>query len=462
MSKVFARRGKEPCSLLEGPIWKGLLTYALPLLMGNLFQQLYSAVDTLIVGNFLGKQALAAVSSSGNLIFMLVGFLAGVAMGAGVLISKCYGARDYGRMSAAIHTIIAFGFVTGLAMTVIGTLLTPYILRWMGTPENVLPESIAYFRTYFYGCTAIFIYNNATGILQAVGDSKRPLYYLIVSSALNVALDLLFVGVFQWGVASAAAATAISQGVSAILCMKRLVRTTECYRVELKRIRIEFPILKQIISFGLPAGIQNSVIGFANVVVQANINAFGDSAMAGCGSYSKVEGFSTMPLTCFSMVLATFVGQNLGAKKYDRVKKGAFYSIIFSMIMAECIGLVIYTFAPDLVGLFNDSADVVAFGVKQARTLALFYSLAALTHSIAGILRGAGKATIPMLTILSCWCIFRVVYVTAITQVWNDIRAVFTAYPLTWLLSSIVLIIYYRKADWIHTFDRLDAAVEGQ
>jgi len=213
--------------MIEGSIWRGLLAFAIPIFLGQLFQQLYNTADTLIVGNFIGKEALAAVSSSGNLIFMLVGFLNGTAVGAGVLIAKNYGARDYDKMRTAIHTDLAFALVAGVAMTVVGVLLTPHILRWMGTPDNVLPNSIAYFRTYFLGCSASFLYNICTGILQAVGDSRHPLYYLILSSVINVALDLLFVAVFRWGVASAALATVISQAVSATLCFTRLVRTEE-------------------------------------------------------------------------------------------------------------------------------------------------------------------------------------------------------------------------------------------
>lgn len=392
-------------SMIEGSIGKGLLSFAVPIFLGNLFQQLYNTADTLIVGNFIGKEALAAVSSSGNLIFMLVGFLSGMAMGAGVLISKYYGAGDQEKLQRAIHTDLAFGIAAGLLLTVVGVLLTPHILRWMGTPENVLPQSIAYFRTYFYGSAALFLYNISTGILQAVGDSRHPLYYLITSSLINVSLDLLFVGVFRWGVASAAAATAISQGVSALLCLRRLLRTDDVYRVELRRIRVDWSMLGLIVRFGLPSGVQNSVIGFANVMVQANINAFGDSAMAGCGSYSKIEGFAFLPVTCFSMALATFVGQNLGAKRHDRVKQGARFGVACSMLTAEVIGVIIWLAAPFFIGLFNNDPEVVAFGVRQARIISPFYCLLALNHCMAGILRGAGKATVPMAIMMAIWCV---------------------------------------------------------
>lgn len=301
-------------NMLDGSIWKGLISFAVPIFLGNLFQQLYNTADTLIVGNFIGKEALAAVSSSGNLIFLLVGLLQGIALGGGVLIAKYYGARDHKNLHLAVHTAVAFGIIGGLIMTIGGVILSPVLLRWMGTPEDVLPNSVAYFRTYFYGVLAVFLYNISTGILQNVGDSRHPLYYLILSSAINVVLDLLFVAVFHWGVASAALATVISQAVSALLCLRQLVRSTEVYRLELRKLRIHWQTFRDIIRFGLPSGIQNSVISFANVMVQKNINAFGSDAMAGCGSHSKLEGFAFLPVTCFAMALSTFVGAKSGSQ----------------------------------------------------------------------------------------------------------------------------------------------------
>lgn len=457
MKSLFSRGARVQHPMTEGPIWKGLIYFAIPIFMGNLFQQLYNTADTLIVGNFLGKEALAAVSSSGNLIFMMVGFLQGMAMGAGVLIAKHYGAKDYNRMRTAIHTDLAFALVAGIALTIIGVLVTPTILQWMGTPENVLPNSVAYFRTYFLGSLASFLYNVCTGILQAVGNSRYPLYCLIVSSLVNVGLDILFVGVLGFGVASAAAATVIAQIISASLCAVKLLTTTEPYRVSVREIRLELPVLRQIVNLGLPSGVQNSVIAFANVLVQANINAFGDSAMAGCGSYSKLEGFAFLPVTCFSMALSTFVSQNLGAKQHDRVKKGAKLGMICAVCTAECIGVLFWIFAPSLIGLFNDDPNVVQFGVMQMRVISLFYGLLALNHCMAGILRGAGKAMIPMMVMLASWCLLRVTYITIMVRTFGHISVIFSAYPVTWTVSAIIFAIYYNKADWLHAFDRLDA-----
>ena len=445
-------------NLTEGSIWKNILLFALPVLLGNIFQQLYNTMDSLIVGNFLGDNALAAVSSSGNLIFMFVGFFNGVAMGAGVIIAQAYGAKDYDSMQKAIHTDVAFGLVTGVLITVLGVAFTPTILGWMGTPADVLPNSISYFRYYFLGGIFTVMYNIFVGILHAVGDSKHPLYYLIFSACVNVALDLLFVGVFRWGVGSAALATTISQGISALLCCIRLVRFDTPYRLYLSKIGFHGPSMKQIISFGLPSGVQNSVIALANVVVQANINAFGAAAMAGCGSYSKLEGFAFLPVTCFTQALSTFVGQNLGALKHDRVKQGSVFGIACCMIMAELIGVTMYILAPQLIDLFAESAEALSFGVRHCRTICLFYFLLAFSHCAAAILRGAGKASVPMIVMLLFWCVIRVSYITFAVGYVNELTTVSWAYPLTWCCSTVVFSIYLLKADWIHTFDKMKSA----
>ena len=448
-------------SLTEGSIWKSMLLFALPVFLGNVFQQLYNTFDSWVVGNYLGDNALAAVSSSGSLIFMMIGFFNGVAMGAGVIIARCYGAKDYDSMRRAIHTDVAFGLTAGILLTVLGVAFTPTILRWMNTPEDVLPQSISYFRYYFCGAIFTVMYNIMVGILHAVGDSRHPLYYLIFSSFVNVVLDLLFVAVFRWGVGSAAIATTISQGVSALLCFRLLLTTKEPYRVELKKIHYHWDSFKDIVRYGLPSGVQNSVIAMANLVVQTNINSFGKAAMAGCGSYSKIEGFAFLPITCFAQALSTFVGQNLGAQQYGRVKKGVRFAVICSVSMAELIGVASYLLAPQLISIFNDSPEVVAYGAAHMRTICLFYCLLALSHCIAGILRGAGKATVPMFIMLGCWCLLRVTYISIAMQHVNELHTVSMAYPITWFASSVLFIIYFYAADWMHAFDR-QAAKEKQ
>ena len=441
-------------SLTEGPIWKAILLFAMPILLGNIFQQFYNAFDSWCVGNFIGEDALAAVSSSGSLIFMMVGFFNGVAMGAGVIIARCFGARDFAAMRRAIHTDVAFGLVAGIALSVIGVVFSPTILRWMGTPAEVLPESISYFRLYFCGAVFSVMYNIFVGILHALGDSRNPLIYLIISTVVNIVLDLLFVAVFRMGVGSAALATTIAQGVSAVLCCRRLMKVEKEYCLVLRDVRFDMESLRNIIRFGLPSGVQNSVIALANVVVQSNINSFGKEAMAGCGAYSKIEGFAFLPITCFTMALSTFVGQNLGARQYDRVKKGVGFGIACCMLLAETVGVLSYLFAPGLIGFFNEGATVVDFGTRHMRTICLFYFLLAFSHCIAAILRGAGKATVPMVTMLVCWCLIRVTYITVAVRIVNELTTVSWAYPITWTCSSIVFLLYFLKADWMHGFDR--------
>lgn len=440
--------------LLNGSIWKGIVAFAIPLFLGNLFQQLYNTVDSLIVGNFLGSDALAAVSSSGSLIFLLVGFFNGIAVGAGVVISKYFGAQDYEGLKKAVHTDVAFGLAAGLLLTVLGMFLAPQILVLMGTPTTVLPNSIVYFRTYFAGSLAFVMYNIVMGILQAVGDSRHPLYYLIFSSVVNVILDLLFVGVFRWGVGAAALATAISQASSALLCFIRLVRTQEVYQVHIREIRFHPALLKQIINIGLPSGMQNSIISVANIVVQSNINKFGVMAVAGCGVYSKIEGFAFLPITCFAMSLTTFIGQNLGARQYDRAKRGAAFGIVCSVTLAELVGILVYFLIPYFASAFDSSREVVAFASRQAHTEALFYCFLAFSHCIAGIMRGAGKSTVPMFVMLFSWCIIRITYITVTVHYIPKIQVIFWAYPLTWSISSVIFLIYFLKADWLHSFER--------
>ena len=440
--------------MTEGSISKKILLFALPLFLGQLLQQLYNVADSIIVGKYLGTDALAAVTSSGSLIFLMVGFINGLFMGANVIIGRRYGEKDEEGVSRAAHTAMAFGLIAGLILTVGGVTITPLLLKLMGTPENVMPNSVLYFRIYFLGGLSNVIYNTCCGIFQAMGDSRRPLHYLIVSAITNVILDLLFVAVLGMGVGAAAGATAISQTLSAMLAFTRLLREKGPHRIRLGKIRIDWPLLGAQLKIGIPTAIQNSVIAIANVVVQSNINAFGATAMAGCGSYFKVEGFAFLPIMSFSMALTTFTSQNMGARLYDRTKKGTRFVIFMGIGCAEVIGILFFTFAPFMIGLFTQDAEVIAIGVRQARTETLFYFLLALSHCMAGILRGAGKTTVPMVIMLACWCLFRITYITIAVRFFPDIHTIYVAYPITWSLSSILFTIYYFKADWVHSFQK--------
>lgn len=440
--------------MTKGSPWRLIVQFTVPVFLSQVFQQLYNTADALIVGRFLGDEALAAVSASGTLIFLLVSFFSGLAMGAAVTISRYFGAGDYESVSRAIHTDVMIGLISGVVLTFVGVWLTPTFLRWMGTAPEVLPDAVAYFRYYFCGILAVVLYNICKSIMNALGDSRRPLYYLVVSSLTNIVLDLLFIGVFHWGVWAAAMATTISQAVSMVLCLIHLTRKGTIYQIQLKKLRVDSKMLGEIVRYGLPSGVQNSVIGFANVIVQSNINAFGKVAMAAYGAYSKLEGFAFLPVTSFMMALTTFVGQNLGAGLYDRAKKGSRFGIIASVVIAESIGVVMYLTAPQLVALFSPTPDVVALGVRQMRTISLFFCLLAFSHAVAAVCRGAGKAFVPMVIMLLFWCVVRIAYITIVMGIVHEIQYIYMAYPLTWSLSSIVYFFYYHFSDWVHGFEQ--------
>jgi len=445
--------------MTEGVIWKQLLLFALPIFLSNLFQQLYNVTDSIIVGQFSGGNALAAVSSSGTLIFMFVGFFNGTAMGAGIIIAKYFGEKDYVNMRRAIHTDILLGLIAGIVVTIVGVFLSPYILKLMQIDDEIYSDAVVYFRIYFAGSVANILYNVAVGILHAVGDSRHPLYYLMFTTVLNVGLDLLFVGVFNMGVAGAAVATIISQAVNMLFAFIQLFSTREVYKVKIKELRIHKDMLFSIVKFGLPSGVQNSVIGLANVIVQTNINTFGKYATSGFGAYAKIEGFVFLPITCFAMGIANFVGQNIGAKKYDRVRKCARFGIVCSVTLAEVLGLLMWIFAPNLVGIFISSdaegaTEIIYYGVLQMRTEAFFFCLLAFSHCIAGVCRGSGRAIVAMVIMLSVWCVLRITYISIIMYFVHEIQMIYWAYPITWGTSSVIYLIYYLKADWIHGFDK--------
>lgn len=435
--------------MTKGSITKNLISFAIPLFFGQLLQQLYNVVDSVVVGNVLGKEALAAVSTTGSLIFLMVGFIGGLFMGNSVIIGKSYGAKDYDRVSAAAHTGITFAIIMGIVMTVWGYFFTPVLLGWMGTPADVMNNSVTYFKIYFLGGLGNIMYNACCGVFQAMGDSKRPLYYLMVSTILNTILDITFVKFLGFGIGGAALATVIAQFVSAGLAFYRLTRVDGPHRIYLSKLHIDKPILVKELSIGFPTGIQNSVIAIGNVVVQSNINAFGSVAMAGCGSYFKLEGFVFLPITCMSMALTTFVSQNLGAGEIDRVKKGSKIGSLISITCAEIIGVLVFTLSPYLLRIFSGDPEVLAIGAAQARTQSLFYFLLALSHCLAGTYRGAGKTTVPMIVMLSSWCLLRITYITIIVHFIPVVNVIFWAYPLTWSVSSIIFIIYYFKGKWL-------------
>lgn len=439
-------------NMTEGPIIKSILMFALPLFVGQLLQQLYNMVDAWVIGNFADNDAFAAVSSAGSMTFLVVGLFNGISIGGGVIISKYFGAGEKENVVKAIHTNFLFGLIASVFATVFGLLFVPKILQWMNIPESVMPNSLSYYGIYFAGVSTVIMYNICMSIMRALGDSIHPLYYLMCSSAINVVLDLLFVAGLGWGVAGAATATVIAQGVSVLLCITKMCKSTEYTRLDFKKLHFYKDIMVEVIKQGLPTGIQTSVSSIGNIVVQSNINAFGAFAMAGVGAYAKIEGFIFLPIMSMTMALPTFISQNLGAKKYDRAKKGAKFGILFGVITAEVLGIIFYLAAPTLLRIFLDTPESIEFGIVHIRIIALFFFLLALTHCSAGVLRGCGKAFIPMATMLAFWCGVRVTYVTCALKVVPEFRMIGWAYPLTWCLSAVTLFTIVLKMDWQKAF----------
>lgn len=446
-------KSKNRGLMTEGVIWKEILLFSIPLLLGNLFQQLYNAVDSVVVGNYIGAQALAAVGSSAPVINLLVSFFMGLAVGAGVIISRYFGARKKEELHIAVHTSLALTFAAGLVMTLIGVLISPYVLQWVGTPSDVMDSSVLYLRIYFLGILSVMVYNMGSGILRAVGDSRNPLYFLIVSSVTNIILDMLFVIVFHMGIAGVGWATLIAQTISAVLTMLLLMRTKEEYQVKLKHIRFHKHMLYEIVRLGLPSGLQNAIVSFSNVIVQSNINAFGSLAMAGCGSYTKIDGFAILPVMSYSMALTTFTGQNMGAKKYDRVKQGAKTGILMSVLTIVCISALLLMLGPNVLAIFSSDPTVINYGLYMMHVLAPGYIFLAISHAFNGIIRGAGITTVPMIVMVTCWCGLRMAWILTSVPLFHDIGVVFMGWPLTWIASALWLFLYYRKGKWMTRYD---------
>lgn len=440
---------RHKTSLTEGNIGVSILSFCFPIFLGQLLQQFYNMADAWVVGNFASNDAFAAVSSGGNLTFLIIGFFGGIATGGGVVVARYFGARDLKNLSDAIHTNFLFGLLASLIATVVGLTLIPWLLVRMNTPESVLPYSLRYFRFYFSGVFTVVLYNICMATMQALGDSVRPLYYLMISSFTNVGLDLLFVAVFGWGVSGAAAATVIAQGLSVLLCLIRMTREKdETIRLNLRKLRWNKKIMGQVIRQGLPTGVQNSVIGLGNVAIQTNINSFGAFAMSGHGAYAKIEGFAFLSVMSMSMTLPTFVSQNLGAGQTSRAKRGSVFGVAVGMVAAAITGVLINIYVAPLVRLFVDSEEAVQYGIIHARVVTPFFALLAFSHCAAGILRGCGKSSVPMVVMLLFWCVTRTTYVTVILKFIREFAMISWAYPLTWSLSTVVFTIYLFRLNW--------------
>lgn len=440
---------KKSTVMTEGSIWKKILFFSIPLILGNLFQQLYNTVDSIIVGNYIGSEALAAVGSSGSLINLLIGFCIGASAGAGVVIAQFYGAQDREGVRKAVHTTIAIAIAAGAVLTVVGIVATPILLKAMGTPQEVFDQASIYLKVYFGGILFSVVYNMSAGILNAVGNSKRSLVYLMIAATSNIFLDLLFVVVLKMGIVGVAIATDISQLLSCIFIILFLVRSEDVYRVKLKDIRCYDNLLGKILKIGLPTGVQNIVISLSNVIVQSSVNSFGAVAMAGFAAYIKVDGFNILPVLSFSMAATTFVGQNVGAGRLDRVKKGMYVSVAMGIIYTVCTGILLLTFAPQVIGVFTQNGKVVEYGVYIMKFFCPFYWMLGILHILAGTIRGTGKTMQAMVVFLFSLCIFRVLWIWGAMSVSHKIGGVMLGYLLSWLVGLVMILIYVWKGNWM-------------
>ena len=438
------KRGKD-VDMTQGSIVRHIILFALPLLAGNIFQQLYNMVDTWVVGRFVSNEAYAAVGSVGPIVNMLVGFFVGLASGAGVVISQYYGAKRFAEVKRTVHTTMAMTFLMGIAFTAIGLGITPFMLKLMNTPENVLPESTAYLTIYFSGIMGLMVYNAGAGILRAVGDSQRPFYFLVVCALMNTVLDLVFVIAFDMGVKGVALATILSQGVSAVLVMITLLRTTECIKVRIPHLRLHWDILKKIIRVGIPAAIQMAITGFSNIFVQSYINFFGDACMSGWTTYAKVDAVLFLPMQSIALASTTFVGQNLGSNQVERAKKGVSVSIKMALAATALLMVPILVFAEQVVAFFNENALVIEYGSMLLRYITPFYLLCCFNQIYSGALRGSGNSRAPMVFMLTSFVAFRQVYLFIMSRICNEIIPIAMSYPAGWLLCATLTTVYYHR-----------------
>lgn len=436
--------------MTEGNIAKQIIYFSVPLILGNLLQQLYNTADSIIVGNFVGSNALAAVGSSTSLIHLLIAFAMGASVGTGVIVSQYLGAEEHEKVHTAVHTALAIAIVLGLALTVAGLIFSAPILRWMNTPDDVFADSTSYLQIYFGGVLFGVVYNMTSGILNAVGNSKRSLLYLAYASIINIILDLIFVGLLDMGVAGAALATDISQLVSSVLAISYLMRVDAEYHVELRSIKLDRRMAGRIIKIGLPTGIQNMVISFSNVLVQSSVNRFGAAAMAGYGAYLKVDGFNILPVSSFSMALTTFAGQNFGAGRLDRVKRGTAVTLLMGIVYTILTGVLLLAFDDQIMSLFVRDAEVIAYGKRAMIYFCPFYSLLSVMHGLAGAIRGTGKTVQPMAVFLISLCVFRILWLKLALPMFSTIDGIYMVYPISWALGMVLMALYAWKGKWLH------------
>ena len=439
-------RPRRDVDMTEGSIIRHLITFAFPLLIGNIFQQLYNTVDTWVVGNYVSNEAFSAVGTVGPIINMLIGFFLGLSSGAGVVISQYYGAKKHDKVQDTVHTAILMTIILAVIFTFLGIAMAPFMIRFMKTPESVIPESTAYLTIYFSGVIGLMLYNIGSGILRAVGDSQRPFYFLVVSAVLNTVLDLVFVLAFDMGVEGVALATVLAQCTSAVLVMITLMRSDSCIHLSWKKLKIHWDMMKKIIRVGIPAAIQMAITSFSNVFVQSYINFFGADCMSGWTAYGKIDQLLFLPMQSLALASTTFVGQNLGQNQVERAKKGIAISFALSVVSTIIVMIPVLIFSGSLVAFFNDKPEVIEYGTLFLHWITPFYVLCCVNQVYSGALRGAGNSRAPMVIMLVSFVGFRQLYLFVVANfISNTVLPIAMGYPAGWLLCSALTYIYYKN-----------------
>jgi len=444
------RQRPDVNGITEGVIWKQLLLFFFPILLGTFFQQLYNTADAIIVGKFVGKEALAAVGgSTGTLVNLLVGFFVGVSSGAAVIISQLYGARKGEDVSRAVHTTIALALVSGAALTVFGLVFSERILLLMGTPQEVMVYAVQYLKIYFFGMIPQLIYNIGSGILRAVGDSRRPMLFLICAAMTNIVLDVILVLGLNMGVRGAALATIVSQTASAVLVLASLRHAHGPYHLQLRRVRFHGRMLENIVRIGLPAGLQSVMYSLSNLIIQASVNGFGTDVMAAWTAYGKIDGLYWMMISAFGVSITTFAGQNFGARHYDRMRRSVRVCLGLSAGATVVMSALILLFGRPMLGMFTDDAHVVETGMAIIRLIVPMWIAYLCIEILSGAMRGAGDSVMPTLMTLAGVCLVRIFWVSVIVPMRHELPVLLSSYPITWALTSVMFILYYRKSRWL-------------
>ena len=444
---------RENVNLTEGVIWKSLLTFTLPLLLSALLQQLYNTVDLLIVGRFAGKIDMAAIGASGAITVLVVALFMGLSTGASVLVAQHYGAKDRAALSKVVHTNFAIALYGGLVLTIFTVIFTPQFLAWIDTPPEVMGPAVRYMRILFAGLIPVMVYNMGSAVLRSVGDSVRPFNFLAIAAGLNIVLDLIFVGAFKMGAVGAGIATVLAQSVSGILVLLSLLKTTDIYRLRMKRIRFHKETLNHIVAIGLPAAVSGGLISLSNVIIQAQINVFGARAIAGVAAASRVDGFVFTSLEAFALAITTFVGQNIGAKKPKRLKSGITTALVMTLLFVASVSSILVIFRTPLMKIFTSEKDVIFYGTKMIVILAPFYVIFSVTEVLSGAIRGSGTAVPIMIITLIGMFIIRLGWIFTAMPMYNTIDIICWSYPISWVLTCIMTLIYYFKGKWRKNMD---------